>query len=246
MGIYIYMTSGWLCCFLLTHVQSYIYILYELYCTRLFIYIYIVHLQCCTVKVYDDVSLLSSKRRAVRCSPALSHPLLLGTRSCKVITCWYCMLLLLFLLLFLWWVLLSLTATFSDWAVALLCLDVAPWFLIAMVTLPTSAFTCHCTPGGVSHGLTPPSAMWYSDRPLCHSSGYMLIGGVFGVLGGLFNLAHDQVTRCCAKFWKILRLQHCNKWIWVGSCLQKRLRMRKTFIIFPCVCFERGTPFKRF
>lgn len=236
------MTSGWLCCFLLTHVQSYIYI-YELYYTRLYIH-------CSRSMLYCEGELMMmsvSSPVNVELSGAPRHyPILccLGHGAAKSLH--VDMLLLLFLLLFLWWVLLSLTATFSDWAVALLCLDVAPWFLIAMVTLPTSAFTCHCTPGGVSHGLTPPSAMWYSDRPLCHSSGYMLIGGVFGVLGGLFNLAHDQVTRCCAKFWKILRLQHCNKWIWVGSCLQKRLRMRKIFIIFPCVCFERGTPFKRF
>lgn len=84
--IYIYMTSGWLCCFLLTHVQSYI---YELYYTRLYIYILFTFNAVLWRWAHDDVSLLSSKRRAVRCSPALSHPLLLGTRSCKVITCWY-------------------------------------------------------------------------------------------------------------------------------------------------------------
>eukprot|EP00434_Breviolum_minutum_P034477 symbB.v1.2.030520.t1/scaffold3447.1/size56486/5 len=41
----------------------------------------------------------------------------------------------------------------------------------------------------------------------------MLIGGVFGVLGGLFNLAHDQVTRCCAKFWKTSKTENA-KWAW--------------------------------
>ncbi|CAL1145472.1 unnamed protein product, partial [Cladocopium goreaui] len=34
-------------------------------------------------------------------------------------------------------------------------------------------------------------------HPLLCCAGYMLIGVVFGVLGGLFNLAHDQVIRCC-------------------------------------------------
>lgn len=36
---------------------------------------------------------------------------------------------------------------------------------------------------------------------------------VFGVLGGLFNLAHDQVIRCCSNFWKISKSED-PRWQW--------------------------------
>eukprot|EP00435_Cladocopium_sp_Y103_P003729 s3729_g1.t1 len=44
-------------------------------------------------------------------------------------------------------------------------------------------------------------------------AGYMLIGVVFGVLGGLFNLAHDHVIRCCSNFWKMSKSED-PRWQW--------------------------------
>ena len=60
-------------------------------------------------------------------------------------------------------------------------------------------------------------------------SGYMLIGVVFGVLGGLFNLAHDQVIRCCSNFWKSLSRSNASN----ASNASRGLQFGLLKVLFP-------------
>ncbi|CAK9033484.1 unnamed protein product, partial [Durusdinium trenchii] len=46
--------------------------------------------------------------------------------------------------------------------------------------------------------------------PLACCLGYMAIGVVFGLLGGLFNLAHDQTIRSCGRLWRSSK----DRWQW--------------------------------
>ncbi|CAJ1342491.1 unnamed protein product [Effrenium voratum] len=39
--------------------------------------------------------------------------------------------------------------------------------------------------------------------PMLCCLGYLVIGIIFGVLGGLFNLAHDKLTRFCTRYWRV-------------------------------------------
>ena len=63
--------------------------------------------------------------------------------------------------------------------------------------------------------------------PMLCCLGYLVIGIIFGVLGGLFNLAHDKLTRFCTRYWRHEAFQ---------ACLVAAKRSDSQMCVSVCVC----------